>query len=1217
MARRHPSKQPKNDEELSSSEGSSSDEESSATSSSDNNDDDGAAAEKEEQADDNDDGSTESDTAGDEKMEDANQTTTEPMKTMNNVDSDDSSDVGDDTDDEDEENQESSNATTTAVASTLPPISKSWAALTTHSPCYTGGTVAFSHAPTMTTTATAAVALPSSKEEPLSSASSQHFILAQRGGDVSIIEASTGLLLRTVRKGKLFQGGHDLSNDYNENDEDDYDDDDDEEMMDAEAITAFALSPNNMDLIAVTRSHLVRRYSLAVPADSEEEAKDGKQSKKNDGKDSKEKQPSFQSVTSITDPAKVAFSFGKSGHSLPVTKVAFHPSGIFFATGSVDGLVKVWDVRNGYATHALHPTSTSSGSGGRGRYAVSCIEWRRTTTSLILAIGREDGSICIHDLLLNAHDTKKASLPVAVLRDHLSAVTCVAWSSEIGGGNSSSGSAATASRGGRKHGGGIFFSSGRDSVINTWLISEEEETKDVGGPKRKKKKTKRDDSAPKQLPIKVSYRRIRTLPVYEQVESMVLLPRKFRPASETRDQQEILDKKDVVLATCGTKGMVRLWKATPGDKDGGIQNVISDLTPLAVQDDDEAFGEENGGYSSLNLTSLSTTHLSPMLVAIDAEHNMTFLRMHWSEDETELRLVTDRAIVGHNGEILDLSVIPQQLGSSENNGKHTVAIATNSSQVRIFGLGEANEDELGEDTQNHAALSPRGMLDGHAAIVLSIDASPCGRYLATASKDKTMRLWHIPTQKCVAVATGHTEAIGSVALSNKIGCYDVGGKAADNGAGAFVVTASKDRTLKVWPLPGSAVLNRWAADGGDREKSLNARLSARAHEKDINIVSVAPNDSLIATGSQDKQVKLWRSIDLALYGTLKGHKRGVWDCQFSPHDRVVATASGDRTLKLWSIADCSCVRTFQGHMAGVLRVRFLGTGLQLISSGSDGLLKLWTIRTNECESTMDGHDDKIWALDLSPCGTALFSGGADSKIAVWRDTTNEKDAAVREAEEQNILMEQNLSNHLRRKQYEKALEIALELDKPNQVLRVLTEIVEKDTKNSRGIETLQKHAVKWSPDRLKQMLKYCREWNTRARNSHIAMLVVKAVVTTIPAAKLASSYEGVPEILAGIAPYAERHFDRLDRMVGDSYLLDFTLFSMGSLHGSNNEDYNEWAERSKYALPQKEAEGRIQIGGSLIVGGKKNNDNDEDSDDDDDDVVTIGDSSTEASSDDS
>ena len=97
----------------------------------------------------------------------------------------------------------------------------------------------------------------------------------------------------------------------------------------------------------------------------------------------------------------------------------------------------------------------------------------------------------------------------------------------------------------------------------------------------------------------------------------------------------------------------------------------------------------------------------------------------------------------------------------------------------------------------------------------------------------------------------------------------------------------------------------------------------------------------------------------------------------------------------------------------------------------------------------------------------------------------------------------------------------------------------------------------------------------------MAMLVVRAVVTTIPAAKLATD-EGIPEILAGIATYAERHFDRLDRMVGDSYLLDYTL----TLMGSTNEDYSILAERrSKYVVPPKEAEGKIQIGGALIVGG--------------------------------
>jgi U3 small nucleolar RNA-associated protein 13 len=1082
-------------------------------------------------------------------------------------DSGSSSDGGDD----DSEDEVMKNASSSFQQ---PAISKSWTVLTTHSPCYTGGTVALSHQSNL-----AQLAADDDKE------SSQPFILAQRGGDVSIIEASTGLLLRTVRKGTSFEGGN--------LDENEDEDDDEEEMMDAEAITAFALSPNNRDLIAVTRSHLVRKYNLAVPADDgyEEVEKQGKNDKK-ESIDANGK-PEQQSIISIKQPAKVTFSFGKSGHKLPVTKVAFHPSGIFFATGSVDGLVKVWDIRNGYATHALHPTSAASG-GGRGTYAVSCIQWRPTSASLILAIGREDGSISIHDLLLNAQDTKSASMPVAVLRDHISAVTCVAWSSEGSGGGS------TSSSGSRKHGSGVFFSSGRDSVINTWLISEQEVTDTSSSPKSKKRrKSREDEGTNRATSVKVTYQRIRTLPVYEQVESMLLLPRRFRQSLESRGRSEVLSRKQIVLATCGTKGVVRLWTAISGDKDAGVQNAVSDLSLFASQSESDAFGEDMGGYTSLHLTSDDNN-----ILAIDAEQNMAFLQLDWTNaDKTELGLVSNRAIVGHNGEILDLSVIPGLHKNPVSGVKEqAVAVATNSSQVRIFGVAENNDSS--SDDHPHTALSPRGILDGHTAIVLSLDCSPCGRYLATAGKDKSMRIWNVPTRTCVAIATGHTEAVGSVAMSNKIGCYDVGGKAAESGAGAFAVTCSKDRTLKVWSLPGSAVL-----DKTDDEITLNARLSIRAHEKDINIVSVAPNDSLIATGSQDKTIKLWRTSDLALHGTLKGHKRGVWDCQFSQHDRVLATGSGDRTVKLWSIADCSCVRTFQGHMASVLRVRFIGTGLQLLSSGSDGLIKLWTIRTNECESTIDGHDDKIWALDLSQTTGTLFSGGADSKIAVWRDTTKEKDDEKREAEEKNILMEQTLSNHLRHKRYEQALELALELDKPQQVLKVLTDILEKDAASSRGIETLQKHAANWQLDKLVQILRYCREWNTRARNSHIAMLVVKAIVTTIPAAKLAT-YQGVPEILAGIAPYAERHFERLDGMVGNSYLLDYTLFSMGSIHGESKvEGYDEWLANRKY-LPPKVQEGRIQIGGSLIVEGKKGH-NDENGGSSDEDVMTIGDSDTE------
>jgi U3 small nucleolar RNA-associated protein 13 len=173
-------------------------------------------------------------------------------------------------------------------------------------------------------------------------------------------------------------------------------------------------------------------------------------------------------------------------------------------------------------------------------------------------------------------------------------------------------------------------------------------------------------------------------------------------------------------------------------------------------------------------------------------------------------------------------------------------------------------------------------------------------------------------------------------------------------------------------------------------------------------------------------------------------------------------------------------------------------------------------------------------------------------------------------------MDQRLANHLRHKEYGQALELSLERDKPRQALKVLTSIIEGDLqKGQDGLVSLKKHAKAWSIDRVTQVLKYCREWNTRARNSQIALLVIKSIVTTWPAHKLAAA-DGVPEILAGILPYAERHFDRLDRLYASSYLLDFALFAMGALMC-----------REEFALGiQDIARSLLYIDGRVQVGGK-------------------------------
>lgn len=89
---------------------------------------------------------------------------------------------------------------------------------------------------------------------------------------------------------------------------------------------------------------------------------------------------------------------------------------------------------------------------------------------------------------------------------------------------------------------------------------------------------------------------------------------------------------------------------------------------------------------------------------------------------------------------------------------------------------------------------------------------------------------------------------------------------------------------------------------------LNAEHTVLAHQKEINSVSVSPNDKLIATGSQDKTAKIWNTDGLQLLGVFRGHRRGVWCVRFSPIDQILLTTSADCTIKLWSLTDLNCLK---------------------------------------------------------------------------------------------------------------------------------------------------------------------------------------------------------------------------------------------------------------------------------------------------------------------
>jgi U3 small nucleolar RNA-associated protein 13 len=277
---------------------------------------------------------------------------------------------------------------------------------------------------------------------------------------------------------------------------------------------------------------------------------------------------------------------------------------------------------------------------------------------------------------------------------------------------------------------------------------------------------------------------------------------------------------------------------------------------------------------------------------------------------------------------------------------------------------------------------------------------------------------------------------------------------------------------------------------------------------------------------------------------------------FSSAGQVAATCSSDRTVKVWSLAPrdgFSCLKTFQGHSGSVLAVDFLSGGTQLVSTGADGLLKVWTIKTNECEATFDAHSDKVWGLSVSSDGQQLVTGGADSVINVWSDVTAAlEEKGVVEAEER-MLKEHDLMASIQGKDFKQAVELAFELNHSYRLWGVLSEIMDASAEEGGGARAFDSYVDGWADDRVAQCLQFVVEWNKNATKCGVAQALLGSILRRVPLERL-RKLESASDVVSALIPYTERHFQRIDRLVQASFVIDYTGAAMSALGASSGRE---------------------------------------------------------------